>query len=512
MSTAIHWPSAPASAASVPLLRIGPPGLTAGLAAVPGPSPAPRQPAGAERLGWEAHRAVHRRPAPLAAGEPAALAELAGLRGRGGAGFPLARKIAAAARAAERRGTGCRIVVNAAEGEPGSAKDRLLLSRAPHLVLDGAELAAGALSAPEIVVAVAGDGAGPAERSLLAAAAERPAAPPVRIVRLPERFLSGESGAVVSGVNGRAPLPPGVQRRAAEAGVDGLPTLLSNAETFAQLARLAAVGADRFAAVGAPGEPGTALFTVGGAVQRPVVVDAPLGTGPAALLARCGADAGRGVLVGGYHGAWLAPGAVAQARLSRQGLAPFGAAPGAGIVLPLGPNACPLAETARVLHYLAGESAGQCGPCIRGLPELARAFDALVAGAGTAGAVGAAAAVGAGRGACAHPDGAGRLAASALRAFPDEVARHAAGAGCTAPPGVLPLPGSAPPTARLTVDWSRCSAHGLCAQLAPSLVQLDRHGYPGSPSTPVPDGVAAAAARAVAMCPALALRVVPPEG
>ncbi|MDA2809246.1 ferredoxin [Nocardiopsis sp. RSe5-2] len=477
---------------------LGPARLTAGLE-------------GGARLALDGHRALHPAPPRLRPDDLVALAGLGELRGRGGAHFPFARKVAAVLRACGRRGCPARVVVNATEGEPGSRKDRTLLERAPHLVLDGAELAASALDAHEVVVGTAGGGG--AERSLLDAIAERGPGPSVRVVRLPERFLSGEGGALVRGINGSRPVPPGVKQRASDAGVDGLPTLLSNAEPYAQRAVVAALGADRFGVVGAPGEPGSLLLTVGGAARSPAVVEAPFGTPLGEVLEACGADPGRGVLVGGYHGAWLAPGDAAGAVLSRAGMEARGGALGAGIVLPVGPDACPLDETARVLRYLAEENARQCGPCARGLPRLAGAFGDLAAGEGTPEAVAEAASIGAGRGACAHPDGAARLAASALEAFRDDIAVHAVAGSCRPRVReVLPLPGEAAAArSRLTVDWSRCDAHGLCAHLAPALIRLDRHGYPEAPEVAVPERLLDEAGKAVDMCPALALRLSPPR-
>ena len=122
---------------------------------------------------------------------------------------------------------------------------------------------------------------------------------------MPERFISGESGALVRGINGKRPIPPGRKILAAESGVDDLPTLLSNAATFAQLAVLALLGPERFAAVGMPEEPGTVLLSVGGSAENPAVVEVPTGVPLAAVLDICQAPAGDGVLVGGYHGMWL---------------------------------------------------------------------------------------------------------------------------------------------------------------------------------------------------------------
>ncbi|MDT0328980.1 ferredoxin [Nocardiopsis lambiniae] len=450
----------------------------------------------------------------LAVDELITLAGLGGLRGRGGAGFPFARKLRAVQTAVARRRCGPRVVVNAAEGEPGSAKDRMLLTRVPHLVLDGAELAARALGSPQVVIGIADRGTrrsevDPVGESLREAVAERRSATAFRVVRMPHRFVSGQAGALVEGINGRTPLPPGSPRRTSESGVGGLPTLLSNAETYAQLALLAAGGADAYAAVGTPDQPGTVLLTVGG----DTVVEAPAGTPLVHVLGVCGSPPAQAVLVGGYHGAWLAPPAVARARLSRAGLAEVGGTLGAGIVLPLAENVCPLGETARTLRYLARESAGQCGPCVRGLPALADAFLALIGGEGDPGAVEAASGVGEGKGACAHPDGAAVFARSALRAFASDVSAHAWGGGCGRPVrGALPLPdGPADRYARLSVDWSRCDGHGLCAELLPELVRLDANGFPEDPDLPVPASWEADADRAVRMCPALALRMSVPE-
>jgi ferredoxin len=227
----------------------------------------------------------------------------------------------------------------------------------------------------------------------------------------------------------------------------------------------------------------------------------------------CGATIGAGVLVGGYHGKWISPAAVAQALVSREGLTAVGGTLGAGIVLPLGDGTCPLGEASRVLHYLAGESAGQCGPCKRGLPEVARRLTALADGSGGRAAIEAIRAAAGevrGRGACAHPDGTARFALSALEAFPDDVEDHVLHGGCGQPVrGVLPIPEVASAGSQLIVDWTRCDAHGLCAHVFPELVSLDMNGYPAIPDRPVPASMEDQARKAVGMCPALALRLTP---
>ena len=212
--------------------HVGPPRLTAGLDRV-------------ERLDRRAHLTVHGELRPLGLEAALDLAERIGLRGRGGAGFPFARKLRAVAQSAQRRGLPVTVVVNGTEGEPASWKDKTLLTRAPHLVLDGAALAAHALGAENIVIGVADDGV--ATDSVLAAVAERRMPAPTRLVTMPHRFISGESGALIRGINGDIPIPPGRKSLASDAGVGGRPTLLSNAETYAQLAVAARLGPYAFA-------------------------------------------------------------------------------------------------------------------------------------------------------------------------------------------------------------------------------------------------------------------------
>jgi NADH:ubiquinone oxidoreductase subunit F (NADH-binding)/ferredoxin len=493
-------------AALPPVIRIGQARITSGL---------DRH----ARLDLTTHRAEFGDLPILTAADLLRITSQVDLRGRGGAAFPVARKIQAVLTSmagGKRRPV---IVVNAAEGEPGSAKDKMLLCRSPYLVLDGALAAARALGAREIIVAVAGDG--PHAQSVSAAvAADSVLRPMTRVVSVPDRFVSGESGALVNALNGKRALPPGTKVRASDSGVHGLPTLLSNAETFAQLAVLAMLGPAGYASAGQGQEPGTILLTVGGAVARPAVVEAPTGIPLGQILDVCGAGAPAGVLVGGYHGIWLPADAAYHVLVGRTGLASVGGTLGAGVVLVLGSDTCPLGEIARVAGYLAMQSSGQCGPCKLGLPSVARSLAAIATGAGgfdELAAVRRAAAGVRGRGACAHPDGTANFVISALDAFSADLSEHLFRGRCGRPvDGVLPVPGEAGVAAgeqmtRLTVDWTRCRGHGLCARLVPELVRLDEHGYPELLAAPVPFWLARDARQAVEMCPALALRLTTDE-
>lgn len=418
--TAILPTAAPTGAERLepPTWSIGAPRLLAGLdtAAV---------------LGLEAHLAVH---GPLPGSDLdrvlAYLDGVGGVAGRGGAGFPLATKIRALALQGRRR-----LIVNGAESEPGSSKDRVLLRRAPHLVLDGALAAAAAIDARSVVVAVHD------ERTAMfvqRAIGERTDAQRVAVRVIDGGFVAGEARAVARAVAGGPALPPGRRARLTGAGI-----LLANTETFAQLAVLLRMGPQRFRETGTRDEPGTTLLTVGGAVERPSVVEVPLGTPLEILLGAARlTDTPQAIVVGGYHGSWIAP--IGRIQLSRAGLASAGATLGAGVVLVLGEGTCALGELVRATSWLAGQSARQCGPCMFGLPALAADIAALCAGAPAVGAAFDHARAVIGRGACGHPDGASRFVTSGLHTLHDETDTHLAHGTCHRPVlGHLPLGGAA---------------------------------------------------------------------
>ena len=369
---------------------------------------------------------------PLAYGSPAALLRAlaeSGLTGRGGAGFPAYRKFAAVTDAARRTGRAPIVVANGAESEPASRKDKTLLRLSPHLVLDGLQAAAEAVGAAEAYLAVE-DGASYLEK----ATAQRHDPVPVQVVRLPARFLAGQASALVQYLSGGPARPTHPDPPVRERGVRRAPTLVQNVETLAHLALIARYGADWFRSAGTPAEPGSTLCTLHLPGREVRVVEAPFGMPVGRLLPLEGVSA---VLVGGYHGTWIPAAEAAQVPLSA-------AYSGAGVLAALPTSRCGPAETARLLRYLALESAGQCGPCLNGLPRMAAAFQTLA----TPGRQGTArtdlsrwAGLVEGRGACHHPDGTVRLVRSALTTFATELDAHAHG-HCTATDHspLLPVP------------------------------------------------------------------------
>jgi NADH:ubiquinone oxidoreductase subunit F (NADH-binding) len=351
-----------------------------------------------------------------------ALAHDAGLTGRGGAGFPVWRKLTAVAES----GRPAVVIANAAEGEPASGKDKALLAAAPDLILDGLRLAARATGARTAYLYAPVTAHGP-----LRAALAGGDGPPVELRAAPDAFVAGEESAAVAAVSGRGAAPADKRIRITESGVGGAPTLVQNVETLAHLALICRYGPGWFRATGTADEPGTFLATVSGAVHRPgAVAEAGYGVRLGDLIAAAGGPAARlqAVLVGGYHGGWVP--ADPDLTVSRAGLAAYGASPGAGVVVALPASSCGLAETARIATYLAREAVGQCGPCINGLPRMALTLTDLAARRarpGLSAEVERLARLVTGRGACRHPDGTARLVLSALRAFEADVAAHLSG-------------------------------------------------------------------------------------
>jgi NADH:ubiquinone oxidoreductase subunit F (NADH-binding) len=376
-------------------------------------------------LDLDAHLAVHGRlPSPSGLIE---LVSESGLRGRGGAGFPAGRKLEAVA-STRRRPV---VVANGAEGEPVSFKDKTLLRRAPHLVLEGTALAAAAVGAREAFVTVDHDAyvqVDAVSRALDQRRARRAdRGVTLRLVLVPSGFVTGEETALVSLLDGGPAKPRFTPPRPFEKGVRGAPTLVQNVETLANMALIARHGSDWFRALGTPEEPGSALFTVSGAIERPGVYEAALGTPLATVLAQAG-DV-RGVagafLLGGYFGSWVDPDTAQGLRLLDSELAAAGASLGAGAIVVLPAAACGLDQAARVARYLSDESAGQCGPCLHGLAAVAGALETLTDGLGDTRSQAARWLEQVhGRGACRHPDGAVRFVKSALDVFRDEVHLH----------------------------------------------------------------------------------------
>ena len=369
------------------------------------------------------------------------LVEHAGLLGRGGAAFPTATKMRAVVGAGRSRIGGRPIVlVNVAEGEPASLKDRMLLEGLPHLILDGAVLAARAVGADELILCI-DESADLALQSATRAIRERERTDGdgmrINIQLVPEGYVSGQESALVNLCNGGPAKPTLTPPMPFQRGVRKRPTLIDNAETLAHLALIARHGPQWFRELGTRAHPGSTLVTLSGAVAHPGVYEVEFGAALASLIEAAGGASApsRAVLLGGYAGRWFDDAVISGLALSNDHLAGHEASLGAGIAVVLSGEACPVAEISRVTSWLAEQSAGQCGPCVHGLDAIAGAIEELAAGAASAGVgqrIARWSALASGRGACRYPDGAVRFIASALEVFAEEFADHARHGPCDA--------------------------------------------------------------------------------
>ena len=394
--------------------------------------------AGGKPMTFAEHARVHGELPHRGTNELIDAIERSGLRGRGGADFPTATKLRAVA--AGKRVSA--VVVNGSETEPASAKDRLLLSRLPHLVLDGAMLAAELVGAPEVIVKVGESSIGSLQALEGAVAVRHDDPATVRLVAAPEGYVAGEESAVVQFLNGGPELPLFVPPRPYQRGYRRRPTLIQNAETLAQIALVARFGEHWYRELGTTADPGSVLVTISGAVAAPGVYEMAFGTPMADLLDAAGGanERVRALLVGGYFGTWVDATQMMGLRLSREELRSVGCSLGSGVLIVLGESACGLHETARVIDYLAEQSAGQCGPCVHGLRAVADGVAALADGRnrGDREQLVRWASEIRGRGACHHPDGAVRFVLSAISVFAREIEEHRHGR-CSARSAGLPL-------------------------------------------------------------------------
>ena len=370
--------------------------------------------------------------------------ERSGLRGRGGAWFPTHRKWRGVHRLVAERGPSV-VVVNVSEGEPLSAKDRCLAEHRPHLLIDGALIAAESVGADDVVLYVS-RASRRASRALRTALGERgrddKSPVRIRLVHTKHRYVAGKSSSVVRRINGGPAKPSFSPPHPSEHGVLGRPTLVQNAETIAHIGLIARHGDQWFRERGSASAPGTALVTIVGNIAKPGVHEVDLGSSLVDVVGGAGGvlTSPAGLLIGGYFGSWLGSERGAGATLS-----PDDVSVGCGVIGMLGSDGCGVRESARIVSYLARESAGQCGPCVHGLRAVDEAMSRLAVGDADRGDLARMhrwAGQIVGRGACHHPDGAINNLRTALDTFASDVERHMGGHAC-AGLGATPLP--APP-------------------------------------------------------------------
>jgi NADH-quinone oxidoreductase subunit F len=334
--------------------------------------------------------------------------EASGLRGRGGAGFPTGVKWRTVAGLVS-SDLPTTVVVNAAEGEPGTFKDRTLLRTNPYAVLEGALIAALAVDADRIVVATKATFT--TERARLDAAIEELRAAgwlddvAIGVVAGPSEYLYGEETALLEVLDGRPPFPrvaPPFRHGVDEAGPDpgqpagtemvdpapgGVPpTLVNNVETLANVPALLAEGADWFRQLGTAASPGTVLCTISGATRRHQVAEVEMGTTLAEAIELIGGGPRTGrTLVGAMSGVAnpVLPAGLFATPLTYEDVQASGSGLGAAGFIVFDDETDLAAVAAGVSRFLAVESCGQCTPCKQDGLAIADALGRIVRNEGS---------------------------------------------------------------------------------------------------------------------------------
>lgn len=353
---------------------------------------------------------------PAQAEEFLTLLERSELTGHGGAHFPAWKKL----RSAMQSPAGGTVVANAAEGEPGSAKDAALWQFRPHIVIDGLIIAARLIAAKRLVIWIHNNEHA-SHRSIVEAIKERAAAGSpveIEILTMPPRFTSGENSSVIAGVRGEHIAPKYRLDKARPWGVGNPAVLSHNSETLARLAMIRQYGmeAARYHLITEIGMDRRTVVETSSSQTYSQVFPKVVGNPP--------------TLFGGYGATWLPWDSIKHLQCDPATLRATGLSFGAGIIGMLPESSCPIVETARVLTWMAEQSARQCGPCFLGLADVAQRWNTFASKS-----------ISAdeyhtmlmrielipGRGGCAHPDGTIRLARSAITLFSNEVENHLEG-------------------------------------------------------------------------------------
>ena len=311
------------------------------------------------------YEAVRKNPSPAAI-----LQEVtsSGLRGRGGAGFPVGKKWGIAAET----GISPRYVVcNAGEDEPGSFKDRTLMEHRPHLVLEGIILAARAIQAEQAFLYIneTYDDCFARMSTAIEEAVSAGYAGPIRLTthRAPTVYVAGEDSASLEVLEGKPPLPRPKPPYPAAAGLFGKPTVVNNVETLANIAPIVRNGASWFRTYGTAESPGTMIFCLGEEMNHPGAYELPCGTSLRHLYEEIGGGLKNGkklkaILPGGPSCAFL-PADHLEVRLDPESLRQAGSSLGCGVMRFYSDTTCMVEETLQLAQFFARESCGQCPAC-----------------------------------------------------------------------------------------------------------------------------------------------------
>ena len=319
----------------------------------------------------------------------------AGLRGRGGAGFPTGKKWQFTREAPDEPRY---LVLNGGEDEPGSKKDRVLIENLPHLVIEGTILGAYAIGAAKAYLYINAR-YDVALKSINDALVEAKSAGyygsnvlgsdfslEIEVVSAPHNYVAGEDTAVLEVIEGKKPLPRQKPPFPVTVGLLGKPTAVNNVETLANVAPIVLKGAEWYRKFGTAESPGTMIFSLNDDVNRPGVYELPFGTPLRYLIEECG-----GGIKGGKKIKAIMPAAPSSAflpidkidtPLDHNSMREAGAALGCGVVKLVSEDSCIVEELVKIAEFFAAESCGQCPACRMETNTLAMMIKKVQAGQG----------------------------------------------------------------------------------------------------------------------------------
>ena len=419
----------------------------------------------------------------------------AGLRGRGGAGFPTGAKWTLARAAA---GTEKYVICNGDEGDPGAFMDRMLLESYPYRILEGLAIAALAVGAragylyirAEYPLAVR------RIREAIRRCEARDLFPHIslQVMEGAGAFVCGEETALIASIEGRRGMPTLRPPYPTTRGLWGRPTLINNAETYALVSWILRHGPDEFAALGTPNSAGTKVFALAGKIVRGGLIEVPMGITLRQIVEEIGGGVAGGkrckaVQIGGPSGGCL-PFALADTPVSYESLSSLGAIMGSGGLVVIDEDDCMVDIARYFLEFTQGQSCGRCTFCRVGTRRMLDILDRLCTGHGKAGDLDEleALAMQVKQGSlCGLGQTAPNPVLSTLRHFRDEYLAHLEGRcpagrcralirysvteqciGCTrcaqrCPADAIPMT----PYARHTIDHEKCTRCDTCRRVCP---------------------------------------------
>ncbi len=300
----------------------------------------------------------------------------AGLRGRGGAGFPTGKKWAFTRECPEQPRY---LVMNGGEDEPGSKKDRLLMENLPHLVIEGVIIAAYAIGAVKAYLYINAN-YDAAMKGMANALAEAKAASywgqnilesgfdlDIEITPAPHNYVAGEDTAALEVIEGKKPLPRQKPPFPVSVGLFGKPTSVNNVETLANVAPIILHGAKWYRKFGTAESPGTMIFSLSEDVSRPGIYELPFGTPLRYLIEECGGGIKGGrkikaIMPAAPSSAFLPPEKI-DTPLDHNSMTEAGSGLGCGVVRLISEDSCIVEEVVKIADFFTAESCGQCPAC-----------------------------------------------------------------------------------------------------------------------------------------------------